>query len=92
MIKRLHAEVTGRVQGVGFRDFVLRQANSRGLSGWVRNSDDGRSVELCAEGEDAALESLVEALREGPRFSRVEDVACEWSEATGGFSKFSMEL
>jgi acylphosphatase len=91
-MKRLQAEVTGRVQGVGFRDFVLRQANARGLFGWVRNSDNGRSVELCAEGEEEALLSLVEAVREGPRFSRVEDVACEWSEPTGGFSKFSMEI
>lgn len=91
-MKRLRAVVSGRVQGVGFRDFVQRAATTRGLCGWVRNSDDGAGVELVAEGEEDALTSLVEALREGPRFARVDEVDCEYSDASGGFSKFSLEF
>ncbi len=52
---RLHAEVFGEVQGVGFRAFVLRRAMGLGLTGWVRNRFDG-SVELIAEGSRVALE------------------------------------
>jgi acylphosphatase len=91
-MKRLSATVSGRVQGVGFREFVRHEATTRNLNGYVRNSDDGRDVEVVAEGDDEALASLVEALHRGPRFARVEQVAAEYSEASLGFSKFSVEL
>jgi acylphosphatase len=91
-VRRLQATINGRVQGVGFREFVRFEATNRGLTGYVRNSDDGRGVEVVAEGEDAGLMELVEALHKGPRFARVEDVASEYSEASGGFSKFSIEM
>jgi acylphosphatase len=91
-MQRLSAVVTGRVQGVGFREFVRREAASRALTGYVRNSDDGRNVEVVAEGDGDALESLLGALREGPRFARVENVAAEWSDAGGGFARFSIEM
>jgi acylphosphatase len=90
--RRLHAIITGRVQGVGFREFVRHQAVSRGLTGFVRNGDDGRTVEVVAEGDEAALEDLVRQLHDGPRFSRVESVDFTWSEAGGGFSKFGVEM
>ena len=82
----------GRVQGVGFREFVRAEASSRSLTGWVRNSDDGQAVELVAEGNDAALAELLELLHAGPRFARVEGVESEYSEASAGFSRFSMEM
>lgn len=82
----------GRVQGVGFREFVRSEAASRGIAGWVRNSDDGQCVELVAEGDDDALAALLERLHEGPRFARVEAVESEYSEASAGFSRFSMEM
>lgn len=63
--------VSGRVQGVGYRFFVERQARELGLRGYVRNLSDGR-VEVYAIGDDAALERLRERLREGPPASRVE--------------------
>jgi len=65
--------VQGRVQGVGYRYFVLRAARELGLSGWARNLPDG-SVEVVAEGSEAALASLEESLREGPSFARVSAV------------------
>jgi acylphosphatase len=91
-VRRLSAVVSGRVQGVGFREFVRYEASTRGLAGYVRNSDDGQAVEVVAEGNDAALDGLVEALHRGPRFARVENVAVEYSEASRGFSRFSVEM
>lgn len=65
--------VSGVVQGVGFRYFVLRRATDLGLAGWARNLPDGR-VEVVAKGESGDLAALEEALRRGPRHSRVTDV------------------
>ncbi len=89
---RLHAIVVGRVQGVGFREFVRHEATRRAVTGYVRNGDDGQSVEVVAEGEEALLEELLRALYEGPRFSRVESVDFNWSEASGGFGRFGVEM
>jgi acylphosphatase len=91
-VKRLEAVVKGRVQGVGFREFVRHEASTRGITGYVRNSDDGRDVELVAEGEDAAIDDLARVLHEGPRFARVEQVDERYSEAGRGFAKFSVEM
>lgn len=68
-----HFLVKGRVQGVGFRWFVHREAEPLGLRGWVRNTEDGH-VEVVAAGDPAQLQSLAEALRRGSRGSRVDDV------------------
>lgn len=68
-----HYLVKGRVQGVGFRWFVHREAEPLKLRGWVRNTEDGH-VEVVAAGGRAQLESLAEALRRGSRGSRVDDV------------------
>ena len=65
--------VRGRVQGVGFRYFVQREAVRLGLTGWVRNLDDG-SVETHAQGSAAALDDFAGALHSGPRFSDVRSV------------------
>lgn len=65
--------VRGRVQGVGYRYFVLREANVLGVTGFARNLPDG-SVEVVAEGADPALARLEERLREGPAFAHVQDV------------------
>ncbi len=65
--------ITGRVQGVGFRYFVLLAATNLPLTGWTRNCPDG-SVEVAARGQLSALESLRKFLLRGPRMSRVESV------------------
>ena len=65
--------VSGRVQGVGFRWFVLRRARSLEITGWVKNCSDG-SVEIRAEGTQAALESLESLLNKGPAGSMVQQV------------------
>ncbi len=87
MKARLHAIVSGRVQGVFFRDHTRRWALSLGLTGWVRNLEDGR-VEVLAEGEKDRLESLLSRLREGPPLARVEGLSVEWEEYRGEFFDF----
>jgi acylphosphatase len=68
-----HFLVKGRVQGVGFRWFVHREAAEIGLRGWVRNTDDG-NVEVLAAGEPDQLKDLIKALGQGSRGSRVDAV------------------
>lgn len=65
--------VSGRVQGVGYRDYAVRQAKALGVTGWVRNTRDGR-VEMLASGEDEALGRFVEACRSGPALARVDAI------------------
>ncbi len=68
-----HYLVKGRVQGVGFRWFVQREAAELGLRGWVRNTDEGH-VEVVAAGEEAELRELRLAVEKGSRGSRVDAV------------------
>jgi len=86
---RLHARVIGRVQGVSFRYFVVEQAESLDLYGWVRNRWDG-SVEMTAEGMRQSLETLLQALREGPPMARVANVEFEWLPFSGEFTSFQV--
>ena len=67
----LHFLIQGRVQGVGFRWFVQREASELDLRGWVRNTEDG-DVEVVAAGDPADLDELRASLRRGPRGSRVD--------------------
>ncbi|NUQ39072.1 MAG: acylphosphatase [Caldilineales bacterium] len=91
MNKRLHAEVHGRVQGVGFRMFVWRQAQALGLHGAVRNLYlPRRLVEVTAEGPEEALARLLELLHQGPLGSRVDRVEATWATATDEFDAFSI--
>ena len=86
---RLDATVRGRVQGVGFRYFVLRQGAALGLDGWVANAADG-SVRCRAEGSRRALGELLAALRVGPSGARVDGVDVRWSAASGGLGSFTV--
>jgi acylphosphatase len=65
--------ITGRVQGVGYRDWVIGAALQLGLTGWVRNRRDG-SVEALLVGEDASVGQMIEACRRGPRMALVDAV------------------
>ena len=86
----LRAVVRGRVQGVGFREFVLNRARFLAVSGYVRNLPDGRSLEVVAEGPRPDLEQLLAYLREGPRMSRVDAVDADWREPTGAYEGFGV--
>ena len=88
---RLHAVVKGDVQGVGFRYFVQRSAEALKLTGWVRNLGSG-DVECVAEGPRPALDSLLDAVRQGPRGAEVSDVDADWEDAKGDLNGFRVVL
>ena len=79
-MRAVRLQVSGRVQGVGFRAYVSRLAKGFALGGWVRNLADG-SVEVEASGEENALRAFVVAVREGPGAARVEHAAEQWFDA-----------
>ena len=82
MAVRRRVLVGGRVQGVFFRDSCQRMASSAGLSGWVRNRNDGR-VEAVFEGEPDAVERMVGWCRQGPRRAEVDHVEVIQEEPQG---------
>ena len=86
---RLDATVVGRVQGVGFRYFVLREAMALGLAGWVANTSDG-AVRCVAEGPRPSLEALLGRLHEGPASAIVDRVSAAWMPATGTLGPFTI--
>ena len=80
MRRAVTVTITGRVQGVGYRDWTRREALARALSGWVRNRQVG-TVEAAFVGEGAAVDAMLTTLRAGPPSSRVTQVAVEdWPE------------
>jgi acylphosphatase len=82
--------VRGRVQGVGFRWFVEREARALGISGWVRNNSDG-SVEVLASGTREQLSALRSRLQQGPRASRVDNVEEADANSVPGLNTFRIE-
>ena len=84
---RLEARVSGMVQAVGFRFWTVGQAEELGLSGEVRNLDDG-SVSVVAEGPESKVRQLLEWLNSGRTPGRVDDVEASMSEASGTFRGF----
>ena len=84
----MRAIVRGRVQGVGFRDYAETRARSLGLTGFVRNLSDGRSVEVVAEGQRHDLEHLVDYLHRGPTGAHVTAVETDWRPPTGAHADF----
>ena len=82
--------VRGRVQGVGFRWFVEREAHMLGVSGWVRNNADG-SVEVLAMGTREQLSGLRSRLQQGPRAARVDAVEEKDAQPVAGLKSFRIE-
>jgi len=85
----VHAIISGRVQGVGFRHFVAESAARLGVSGWVRNQPDG-TVELEAEGSRAQLLQLIDACRRGPPSAGVRHLSEEWFEREPRYGSFGL--
>jgi acylphosphatase len=85
-VTRRRVVARGRVQGVFFRDSTAREARSAGVAGWVRNRSDG-AVEAVFEGDEAAVERMVDFVRRGPGHAEVEDLAVheEQPEGLNGF-------
>ena len=84
---RAHLIMQGRVQGVGYRAFTQREAMKRQLCGWVANLPDGR-VEAEAEGEQPQVLELIERLKAGPTFSRIEHIEIDWMDALSNEDQF----
>jgi acylphosphatase len=72
-MRAVRVTLRGRVQGVGFRDWLVRQANRAALDGWVRNRPDG-SLEALLAGQPDALAAVLSACRRGPPLARVDEV------------------
>jgi acylphosphatase len=81
-LTRKRVLVSGRVQGVFFRDTARRRAEAAGVSGWIRNTPDG-SVEAVFEGDPSAVEALLAWVRRGPVRARVDGTAVTEEEPTG---------
>ena len=90
-LTRIHAFVTGKVQGVGFRAFTSQKVETLNLkvTGWVKNLPDGR-VELVAEGPATDLDRLMTEVAKGPAGSRVDAVERKDEAYTGGFAHFKI--
>ena len=74
----VHILISGRVQGVGFRQFVRHHARKEGLAGWVKNLPDGR-VEAVFVGEENKVRKLVGLSKKGPFISEVENIEVDWN-------------
>ena len=89
-LERLSATVVGRVQGVGFRWWVRSAADRMGLTGWVMNGVNERTVELVAEGPQEMLDQLERLLQNGPPGAVVERVDASRSPASGTYHRFQI--
>ncbi len=81
--------MSGRVQGVFYRDTLRRRADELGVSGWVRNLADGR-VEAVFEGDAAAVKRAIDYARKGPPYARVSDIELVDEPASGGSGRFEI--
>jgi len=81
--------ISGRVQGVGFRNFMEARASAEGVHGWVRNLPDGR-VEALIEGDEESVDRVEAAARRGPPSAEVDDVSAEMITPSGRATGFSI--
>ncbi len=86
---RVHAIISGRVQGVAYRWYARDTAKELDVSGLVRNLADG-NVELVAEGPEEALKKLIDWCHKGPSMARVTSVVTKWEESKNEFNDFSI--
>ncbi|MCK4691943.1 MAG: acylphosphatase [Desulfuromonadales bacterium] len=84
---RAEVRVTGRVQGVWFRQSTKDTAERYGVKGWCRNNPDG-SVEAVLEGEETTVKAVIDWCKNGPDLARVDDLQIEWKAPNGEFDRF----
>jgi len=89
MIKSVKVRVFGFVQGIGYRSWTKRKAEELGLKGWVKNLEDG-SVEGHLEGEESSLNLMIELMKKGPRFARVEKIEVKEENRVKGYENFQI--
>ena len=89
-ILTVNIKITGKVQGVGFRYFVLRQAQELDITGWVSNKPNG-DVEALAQGDKADLEQFIAKVKQGPAFSRVDDLTLNWEDGQENYTSFEID-
>jgi acylphosphatase len=87
----IYAIVTGKVQGVRYRDYVQVSATSLGVTGWVQNLPDG-SVAVCAQGMQDELKNFIEFLHEGSLQANVEGVSVDWRTTKRRHDDFSIHF
>lgn len=84
-----HVFISGTVQGVGYRYFVRSNATKLGLTGWVRNVEDG-GVEAVLQGEKEVIEQMIALCRKGPFMSEVKQIGFEWEDQKEDFPSFEI--
>ena len=85
----LHISIYGRVQAVGFRNWITDNAKKKGLSGWVRNASDG-SVEVFLQGDEEEVNDLLALSWEGPSLAEVDDILAQDSEVDDSLTSFEV--
>jgi len=95
-MQQAHVFISGSVQGVGYRYFVRSNARKLGLTGWVRNTEDG-GVEAVLQSSTSSdqegkkkIEEMIELCRKGPMLSEVEHIGFEWEEREESFASFAI--
>ncbi len=89
-MKQAHVVVSGVVQGVGYRYFVRSNARKLGLTGWVRNTSNGK-VEAVLQGSQQQVEKILALLRKGPMLSEVEDIQVVWEESEDKYEDLQIQ-
>ncbi|MFZ2253352.1 MAG: acylphosphatase [Minisyncoccia bacterium] len=89
MFSEIHCIVKGKVQGVGYRDFVEHYAKEHSLNGWIKNNADG-SVESVIQGTPDELKICIESLNQGSLLAKVESMSVDWRTPAKQFSDFSV--
>lgn len=88
-MSQAHLFISGTVQGVGFRQFVKQHARNFGLTGYVRNTEDG-GVEVVLQGDEKTIDHMIDYCKQGPFLAKVDHIGYEWEEEGEQFNEFSI--
>ncbi|CAN5125786.1 acylphosphatase [soil metagenome] len=89
-MQQAHILISGFVHGVGYRQFAKKEANKRGVFGWVKNIPQGK-VEMILQGEKEKIEELIKTFKIGPFMSEVKDIEITWEEMDVPFTEFFID-